>query len=151
MPPFLASEDALAQFIADFSSGVLPRPEWTHAAHVALCAACTVTLGSEQALEFLRTSIPRYNLSQGVANTPTSGYHETLTCFWAAIIHQCLNRCDPQLPRIEKVRFVVAELGAHRELHKLYYRSNIVASREARSRWIPPDGSLLTYPVTPIA
>src|SRR5690349_5190082 len=40
--PFLASPEALDAFIQDWRNGRLARAAWTHAAHVAVCAALAV-------------------------------------------------------------------------------------------------------------
>jgi hypothetical protein len=80
MPPdFLSSDATLDALIAGFEDGTWPKAQWTHAAHLAL-GACYILKGN-RALDRLRTGIPRYNISQGGANTDDSGYHETLTCF----------------------------------------------------------------------
>jgi len=41
--------------------------------------------------------------------------------------------------KLDKVRCVVKEFGSRRDLFKQYYSFDVVGSREARSRWVPPD------------
>ena len=56
----------------------LPKSEWTHAAHFA--AACWLLCRSDMnALRDMPGVIRAYNEATGVANTDTSGYHETIT------------------------------------------------------------------------
>jgi hypothetical protein len=37
-PAWLADDAALDAFVAAWRAGTLPKPAWTHAAHVAVCA-----------------------------------------------------------------------------------------------------------------
>lgn len=66
----------------------LPKPEWTHEVHVLVCVALVRRHGPGEALRILRLAIPRYNLATGVANTATSGYHDTLTVFYVWSVNQ---------------------------------------------------------------
>ncbi len=68
-----------------WETGTLPKAQWTHAAHVAVGSYYAVCY-RDSALEKTRAGILRYNQAAGTANTETSGYHETLTCFWAGIL-----------------------------------------------------------------
>ncbi len=83
--PFLATPAAFAAFIAAWEGGTLPHTDWTHAAHVAV-AACYAVRHGAAALYWTRAGIARYNTAVGTPNTDTSGYHETLTRFWAEAV-----------------------------------------------------------------
>ena len=132
---FLSSRQALEEFIAQWENGILPKARWTHAAHVAVGTYYAVC-HPECALEKTRSGILRYNTAVGTPNTDTSGYHETLTCFWAAILSRAVQGiADP----LEAVRRNVARYGDDRTLHKRYYSYDVVNSVEARRCWIPPD------------
>ncbi len=136
LPGFLADQASLAALIAGFEAGTWPIGEWTHAAHLAL-GACYI-LDGDSALERLRTNIPRYNVSQGGANTEDSGYHETLTCFWHGVIRDFIGAMPGGLDRLNIVRAVVREFAPKRDLFREFYDFDVVKSREARARWIPP-------------
>lgn len=131
--------DALEEFIAQWEAGVLPKARWTHAAHVGVGTYYAVCY-PESALEKTRQGILRYNAAVGTANTDTSGYHETLTRFWAAILaHDAQGIDDP----LEAVRRAVARYGEARDHHRRYYSFDVVKSVEARRSWIPPDVDVL--------
>jgi hypothetical protein len=70
---FLASEKALADFINQFERGTLPKPIWTHGAHLAV--GYLLSFPKKIAIEQVRTGIQHYNECVGTANTPDSGYH----------------------------------------------------------------------------
>ena len=132
---FLTSREAFESFLATWEAGTLPKSEWTHAAHVAVGAAYTVRFGPE-AFTAMRAGIRRYNEAVGTANTETSGYHETLTGFWSAVLAKvCAQHADEH----SAAREAVQEFGEQRKLHEAFYSFDVVRSMEARRTWIPPD------------
>ena len=136
---FLRDEQALKEFIGQFEQGTLPKPIWTHGAHLAVGTWYLMTLPEETAVEQVRTGIRHYNDCVGTANTQDSGYHETLTLFWLRMIGQFLRGKGNGWCKLEAVRAVVEEFGSRRDLFKKYYSFDVVASREARAGWIAPD------------
>ena len=135
---FLESEQAFAEFLDQFERGTLPKPIWTHAAHLAVGTWYLVTFPEGAAIDRVRTGIQHYNVCVGTANTEDGGYHETLTLFWLRMIGRFLDRCSKG-DKLDKVRSVVEEFGGQRDLFRQYYSFDVVASREARARWVPPD------------
>ena len=138
-PSYLADEAALDAFLGTWRTGTLPKTEWTHAAHVAVCAA-TAWDGAtvDEVFLAMKRGIVAYNIAVGTANTATSGYHETLTRFWAGVVVAHLRAAAPP-SRLEAVRSAVAALGAARGLHAAHYSFDVVADRRARAEWVPPD------------
>lgn len=136
-PDFLSSEAALDELLAGFEAGTWPGAQWTHAAHLAM-GACYI-LAYDDALDRMRLAIPRYNISQGGKNTEDSGYHETLTCFWHIVIRKFIGTLPPALDRLAVARAVVGEFASKRDLFRDYYDFDVVKSREARAKWIPPS------------
>lgn len=134
----LFSEQSLAAFLDAWRAGTLPRPAWTHAAHVAVAASLAYEHGPEEALRLARSGIIAYNTAVGVANTETSGYHETLTCFWSQVIGRFV-RGGGFASRLDAVRAAVETYGSQRDLFKKYYSFDVVADRCARREWVPPD------------
>ncbi len=134
---FLESEAALNALIAGFEDGTWPKSGWTHGAHLAMGAF--YVLDGPDALKRMRANIPKYNVSQGGANTEDSGYHDTLTVFWHDRIRECVAALPDSCARLEIVRRVVGEFESRRDLFREYYSFDVVRSREARARWVPPD------------
>jgi hypothetical protein len=67
--------DRIARGVIDCS---LPKAEWTHAAHFA-AAFWLLRRPDVDALRDMPGLIRAYNSATGVANTDSSGYHETIT------------------------------------------------------------------------
>jgi hypothetical protein len=57
----------------------LPKPAWTHPAHFAAAVWLIRCRPDLRAKPVMPGIIRAYNAATGVANTPTGGYHETIT------------------------------------------------------------------------
>lgn len=108
----------------------LPKPEWTHEAHVAACWAAVRDHGHDDALALLRDGIRRYNEATGVENTPTSGYHETITRYY---VHAVAAIVD------QPFADVLAHHTTGREGPLRHWSREVLFSSEARADWVEPD------------
>lgn len=140
--PWLASAGVFRAFMTSWESGTLPKHEWSHAAHVAVGACYAVRHGAA-ALDRTREGILRYNSAVGTANTDASGYHETLTRFWAEVLAAAVSGVADEWQAAAQA---VTLYGEDRDLHELYYGFDVVRSVEARRRWVPPDLAPLPGP-----
>jgi hypothetical protein len=140
-PEHLATSETLDIFLRGFEEGTLPKSEWTHGAHVAAAASylfVSQNFSIAPVLPLMRARISNYNLAVGGANTPTSGYHETLTHFWLLIVSRHLRE-DPPASRLEAARNAVSAFGEERSLHIRYYSGDVVKDTAARQTWRAPD------------
>ena len=136
--PFLASPAALAEFVRTWEAGLLPPREWTHTAHVGVAAYYAFAHPPEVAFEMMKSGILRHNTCVGTPNTENTGYHETLTRFWWAVVGGFVSRGSFHSP-FEAARHAVEVLGEDRDCHRLYYSFDVVRDRRARREWIKPD------------
>jgi hypothetical protein len=131
------TESGIDAFLAAFESGTLPKERWTHAAHL-LTGACYVhAYGEAAATDRMRERVSAYNVAVGGQNTPTSGYHETVTVFWIKLLAACL--ATRSSTRLAFAHEVVREFGENRAIYRDYYSYDVIASTEARCAWQPPD------------
>ena len=137
-PEHLATSEALETFLRGFETGTLAKSEWTHGAHVGAAASYLFNSNFETIMPLMRARISAFNLAVGGANTPTSGYHETLTQFWLLIVAESLRQHLPA-SRLEAARHAVAVFGEARALHTLYYSGDVVKDTAARQQWRAPD------------
>ncbi len=134
-PGFLDTRESFDAFVKAWEAGELPRAQWTHAAHVAM-GACYVVRYGTSAVDELRRGIKRHNAAVGTLDTPTSGYHETLTCFWTGVVSRLVKGAsDPWLA----ARHAVSKVGQARDLHRLYYSFDVVGDQRARASFVPAD------------
>jgi hypothetical protein len=137
---FLESEAALQQFVETWKAGKLPKPAWTHAAHVGTAAYFAYDHALEATFAIMKAGILHHNTSVGTPNTEDNGYHETLTRFWAAEIGEFVRHGHFE-SRLEAVRAAVEAFGRERDRFRLFYSFDVVRDRRARREWVAPDRS----------
>ncbi|HYN85861.1 MAG TPA: hypothetical protein VER32_11455 [Pyrinomonadaceae bacterium] len=124
--------------VRDFESCALGRELWTHAAHLKVALWYLLHHGWDEAVGLTRLGIKRYNAASGVADTPTGGYHETLTVFWLHTVRRFLeSRGDEAHAPDELARRLVA--SADKNLPLEFYTRARLMSPEARAAWVAPD------------
>jgi hypothetical protein len=140
MPP-LPLDELAAQFLAC----TLPRAEWTHTAHLRVGAWHVHHFGAA-ALPRLREGIQHLNLAHGTPNTPTGGYHETITAAYVTLIAAFLAAADPGQPLEHHVeRLLGGALGDRRLLLRFWSQETLMSPR-ARASWVAPDRAALALP-----
>jgi hypothetical protein len=137
MPTLPTTEAEIDAFLHAFESCTLPKSEWTHAAHIFTGACLVHTLGETAAIDHMRRALRRFNESVGGQNTPTSGYHETVTVLWIKLL-AAFHRDTAPTSRAAFAARAVAHFAEQRDLLARFYDFDLVASTEARQRWIPP-------------
>jgi len=136
--PFLENERVLDEFVSRWEAGRLTKPEWTHAAHIGTAAYRAFHLDEEALFRYMKAHIIYHNECVGTANTEDSGYHETLTRFWAGTIGTFV-RNGRFRTRFEAVKKAAEAFGEDRDRHHLYYGFDVVRDRRARREWVQSD------------
>jgi hypothetical protein len=126
------------QLVEKFIARTLPKPEWTHHAHLRVGVWHVVSYGPEKALPLLRERISRYNESVGTVNSDDSGYHETVTAFYVKAIAAAIADQDPASPLDALATLVIDRIGA-RDFPLRYYSKERLFSVAARRGWVEPD------------
>ncbi|MGZ3697496.1 MAG: RluA family pseudouridine synthase [Bdellovibrionota bacterium] len=116
-----------AEFLADFEACRTPKSVWTHSAHIRLAWLQR----GPGALDKIRSGIQRYNLSLG----NKTGYHETITCAYAAIVHARPAQSD----WFSFARENLDLFDRENPTTLRYYSRERLMSDEARARFVPPD------------
>lgn len=119
--------------IADAVEGcTLPKPEWTHQAHLAAGLAWVMRLGHQAAIPHARASIRRYNESTGVANTDAGGYHETITRYYLSVLARHASAGN-------RFADVLADPATGHDAVLHHWSRETLFSVAARRDWVPPD------------
>ena len=132
-----------AALASRFTALTLPKDEWTHAAHLTVGLWHVDRYGAAEALTRLRSGIRRLNESHGNVNTPTSGYHETITAAYVTLLAAYLDACPPGLSLAARVERLLAGPLAARDMLFTFYSRERLMSVDARARWVEPDLSPL--------
>ena len=115
-----------------FNQSKLPKPEWTHEAHLLVGIWYLKTYNFEDAICRLREKIILLNLFHGTVNHQSSGYHETLTLFWLKIIQIYININAENGIEELSANFLSSRLS-DRELPFLFYDKDELLSPSCRA------------------
>jgi hypothetical protein len=130
-----------------FRSATLPRAQWTHLAHLRVGAWHVHHFGAAEALVRLRHGIRALNVAHGGANTPTGGYHETITAAYVRLISEFLAASDAAVSLEHRVDRMLAGPMADRKVLLRFWSQETLMSPAARAAWVPPDVAPLALPV----
>ena len=138
--PRLFRSDAEIEHIGEgLLARTLPRPEWTHEAHL---AATTYLLVRRRDLD-LDTELPgiirSYNESVGGVNDDTQGYHETITRTFLHGVRLFLADGDLGEPLHELVNELLLSPMGRRDWPMRFYSAERLFSVEARRHFVAPD------------
>ncbi len=117
----------------------LPRPEWTHEAHL----ATTTYLLTRRPDIAIDTELPgfirRYNESVGRVNSDSEGYHETITRVFLHGVRLFLAEANAKEPLHELVNELLLSPMGRRDWPLRFYTRERLFSVEARRNFVPPD------------
>jgi hypothetical protein len=136
--PFAATPDTLDAFVAAWHAGAMSRAEWTHGAHVGVCAYYAFDRDAEATFAVVKAGILDFARTHGIVHTATSGYHETLTRFWTLVIAAHV-RGSATASRWAAVRAALDRFGDDRDLPQRAYSFDVVRDGRARAEWLAPD------------
>lgn len=142
--PRLFRSDAEIEHIGEgLVARTLPRPEWTHEAHL---AATTYLLLRRHDIDLdkeLPGIIRRFNESVGGVNSDTEGYHETITRVFLHGVRLFLAEADPKEPLHELVNELLLSPMGRRDWPLRFYSAERLFSVDARRHFVPPDLAVL--------
>ena len=128
----------IENLVRGFDDCTLPKPEWTHRAHLTVAMWYLVHYSGREATTRIRNGIKRFNAAKGVKTTPTNGYHETMTMFWICVVSRYLLFADADCSFIELVNGMLESCG-DKNLPLKYYSRDLLMSVRARASWVEPD------------
>lgn len=130
--------------ITAFDDCSLPREAWNHRAHLTVAYLLLRAYPPDEATRRMCEGVKKYNAAHGIEQTPTGGYHETLTIAWMRIVGATMRAYGPGGADAGAEPTVEAFLDHHTQLHsrvllRLYYSRERIMSAEARRGWMEPD------------
>jgi len=124
--------------VRNFESCLLPRDQWTHAAHLTVALWYLLRHSWPEAVRLMRERIKRYNEAKGIIETPESGYHETITLFWLRMVRRFVETPSRECSLVALANGLIERYG-NRSLPLEFYTRERLMSREARTGWVEPD------------
>lgn len=138
-PHVYASLDEIADVVRGFEDLTLPKPRWTHAAHLTVALWYLARLPHDEASRRIREGIPVYNVASGTPNTDTGGYHESITVLFIAAIRCFLAENTDAADQLALTnRLLASPLGRSDYPLRFYSRVRLF-SVAARRSWVEPD------------
>ena len=128
------TDPEIESFIRAFEDGSLPKSEWTHGRHLIMALWYLRRHRRDEATSLIRDGIQRYNEAKG----NLTGYHETITRAWIAVIERLLRMRDRALPDSVLAAELLQECGEKNYLLRFYSKERLL-SDEARRGWVDPD------------
>jgi len=133
------SKKDIDKLVNSFLERTLPRSRWTHQAHLIVGTAMNLRYGLEKGVVKMRDGVVQYNVSCGVENTLTSGYHETITVFYMIMISYKLRTVAGAFSEMGKYMHILNSELSRPGIINDYYSSELICSEQARNAWVDPD------------
>jgi hypothetical protein len=127
-----------------FEDHTLPIELWNHRAHLKVAYLYLQRFSFEETLSRLQTGIRAYNAAKGIKDTPTGGYHETMTQAWLHLVHTTLCQFGPA-ENADAFFDAQTQLSGKRTL-LLFYSRDCIMSPEAKASFVTPDLAPLPRP-----
>src|SRR5690349_13875027 len=142
--PRLFTSDAEIEHIGEgLVTRTLPRPEWTHEAHLAATTYLLLRWPDIDLDVELPGFIRRYNESVGGVNSDSEGYHETITRVFLHGVRLFLEEADTSDPLHELVNELLLSTMGRRDWPLRFYSRDRLFSVEARRGFVAPDVAAL--------
>jgi hypothetical protein len=130
----MLTDTEIEAFIRSFEDCSLPRSEWTHQKHLIAALWYLWHHPKDEATQRIRDGIQRYNRSQG----NHTGYHETITLAWIAVLGRFLAGRD-RAQSVSNLASEVLKMCNNKDFLSRFYSRDLLMSDEARHQWVPPD------------
>jgi hypothetical protein len=138
-PRLFASDADVAHVGEGFLARTLPKPKWTHEAHLATTTYLLLRHPEIDLERELPGLIRSYNESVGGVNSDTEGYHETITRVFLHGVRLFLGEADKREPVHELVNELLLSPMARRDWPLRFYSPALLFSVEARRNFVEPD------------
>lgn len=119
-----------------FGASKLAAGDWTHRAHLRVAWMFLKRHPLDEAHVLMRVGIIRLNAFHGLVETPSRGYHDTLTRLWLSLVASLMKTTDaPSSGAFVDAR--MDSLGKDAVLR--HYSRELVTSVRARAIFVEPD------------
>ena len=132
------SAERIEALAAAFDAAAIPRAEWTHRAHVTVAVHHLHRYGLRDGGRRVHDGIHRLNAANGIEQTPTGGYHETITRVYLRVLGAFVAAAATGADTASVVDAAWRELGDPALPLRWDSRERLM-SWEARTGWVEPD------------
>jgi hypothetical protein len=137
-PRLWPHDEAIRRVGEGFLACTLPKPEWTHEAHIGTTGWIILERADILPERDLPDLIRRYNESVGGVNSDTEGYHETITQVFIRTLRGSLAGGEGRALHA-RVNAILLSPQGRRDWPLRFYSRELLFSVEARLGWVEPD------------
>ncbi|HEV2211135.1 MAG TPA: hypothetical protein VG167_20410 [Verrucomicrobiae bacterium] len=132
-------------FLAKFENGTWPLGQWHHREHIKVAYLYLCRYGLELAIQKMCCGIKAFNAAHQVPESPTGGYHETMTQAWMRLVYLTLCEFGPS-ETADAFLESQPQLLSKRALLFFYSRA-LIMSAAAKRQFVAPDLTALPQSV----
>ena len=132
------NDDEIVDLMRRFESCEIHPADFRHYQHLTVALWYVREFPYEAASEKMRAGIRKLAAAYG-----KTGYHETITLFWLVMVRDFAAMADPDEAICDLANRLVTSCD-NKDLIKEFYSEGLLASAEAKERWVAPDLKLLS-------
>jgi len=125
-------DNEVSELVRGFEACTIHPAEFKHYQHLTVALWYVANFSYDEATMRVRTGIQ--NLAAAYGKT---GYHETITLFWLAIVRKFFARSHSH--SIAELANKLAAECADKNLIRDYYSEDVLTSDKAKNGWVAPD------------
>jgi len=138
-PRLFTSDAEIVRIGEGLLARTLPRPDWTHEAHLAATSYLLLRRPDIDLDSRLPDIIRGYNESVGGVNSDAEGYHDTITQTYLHGVRLFLSGANDDAALHESVNALLVSAIGRRDWPLRFYSRERLFSVEARRRLVAPD------------
>lgn len=124
-------------FLRAFEARRWPLEQWHHRDHIKLAYLYLCRFSLDEAAAWIRNGIKSHNEAHNIKDSPTSGYHETMTQAWLRLVDVILREYGPA-DNADAFFEQHPELSQKKTL-RLFYSCERFMSAQAKVSFVEPD------------
>ena len=132
MTRYFENDNELTSLVHSFEDCTIHPAEFKHYQHLAVALWYVANFSYDEATMKVRTGIQKLAAAYG-----KSGYHETITLFWLAIVREFFAQSSSD--SLAELANKLAAECADQNLIRDYYSEGLLTSDRAKQGWVAPD------------
>ena len=138
---YFKDDEEIIELVRRFESCEMNPADFRHYQHLTVALWYVRQFPYDIASEKIRGGIKKLATAYG-----KSGYHETITLFWLMVVRDFVARSSTAESICEVANRLAASC-AGKDLIKEYFSAELLATVEAKERWVAPDLKSLPWAV----
>jgi hypothetical protein len=130
---YFKDDEEIVDLVRRFESYAIKPEDFRHYQHLTVALWYVREFPYDIASEKMRTGIQRLAAAYG-----KTGYHETITLFWLLIVRDFAATSDSAESICNLANRLAASCTGKNVINE-YYSSELLATPEAKERWVEPD------------